>query len=63
MKFDGIKVFSATKARDRDALGDDLTEWLRRHRELEVAEVVVRQSSDSEFHCLSLVVFYRRRAR
>lgn len=57
-RFDGTKVFSATKARDRDALGEKVTEWMRRNRELEVVEVVVRQSSDREFHCLSLVVFY-----
>ena len=27
--FTGVKVFSATKARDRDELGENVTRWLR----------------------------------
>ena len=56
-KIDEVKVFSATKARDRDALGDRVTRWLEEHRGLEVLSAVVRQSSDAEFHCLSIVLF------
>ena len=59
--FDGVKVFTATKARERMDLGDVLTEWIRSHPELEVVDREVRQSSDNEFHCLSIVLFYRER--
>ena len=58
-KFKGVKVFSATKARDRNALGDRVTDWIRDNDDIEITEVCVRQSSDAEFHCLSMVVFYR----
>jgi len=56
--FSGVKVFSATRARDRDGLGEDVTRWLRANADLEVVDQVVVQSSDAEFHCLSVVIFY-----
>ena len=59
--FDGVKVFSATKARDRDDLGDVITKWIRDHPHLEVVDRVVRQSSDSEFHCVTIILFFRSR--
>jgi hypothetical protein len=59
--FDAVKVFSATKARDREALGNRITSWLR-EAPRQVADVQIRQSSDREFHCLSVVIFYRRAA-
>ena len=55
----GIKVFSATKARDRDVLGERVTAWIREHPELEVFDKVITQSSDAEFHCLTITMFYR----
>ena len=60
--FDGVKVFSATKIRDRQQLGDVLTNWLRQNADLEIVDKVVTQSSDNEFHCLSITVFYRKKA-
>lgn len=59
MQFDGVKVFSATKARDREHLGDRLTDWLGGHPEADVVNTIVTQSSDREFHCLSFTVFFR----
>lgn len=59
MTFDGMKVFSATKTRDREVLGERVTEWLRARPQLEVVDKVVRQSSDKEFHCLSVTLFWR----
>jgi hypothetical protein len=59
MKFDGVKVFSATKARERGMLGDRLTEWLDANPERKVVDTVVTQSSDQEFHCLTITVFYQ----
>jgi hypothetical protein len=57
----GLKVFSATKARDREMLGEAITTWIRAHREFEVFDKIVTQSSDAEFHCLAITVFYRTR--
>lgn len=61
-EFTAVKVFSATKAKDRDALGERVTDWLRRRKPTVVAREVL-QSSDNEFHCLSLVFFYREARR
>lgn len=55
----GVKVFSATKARERDDLGARITEWIRSHPDYEVVDKVVTQSSDSQFHCLTITVFYK----
>jgi hypothetical protein len=62
MSFTGVKVFSATKAKDRDELGETVTRWMRSNADLEVVDRVVRQSSDDEFHCLTIILFYRRKA-
>lgn len=56
-KFDVVKVFSATKARDRDGLGDRVTEWINENPRIRIVDTVVKQSSDREFHCLSIVLF------
>lgn len=58
VKFNGVKVFSATKARDRELLGEAVTSWIRTHPQCEVVDKVVTQSSDSEFHCFTLTLFY-----
>jgi len=62
MHFTGVKVFSATKAKEREELGEVITRWLKANPDLEVVDRVVSQSSDDEFHCLSIVFFYRSKA-
>jgi hypothetical protein len=62
MQFTGVKVFSATKAKEREELGETITRWLRTNADVEVVDRVVRQSSDDEFHCLSIILFFRQRA-
>jgi len=57
MKLSAVKVFSATKARDRQSLGERVTEFLQKNSNLHVMEAVVRQSSDREFHCLTITLF------
>lgn len=58
--FDAVKVFSATKAREREELGETITRWLANQKDrLEVVDKVVSQSSDNEFHCLSIILFMR----
>jgi hypothetical protein len=62
MSFTGVKVFSATKAREREELGETVTRWLRSNAGIEIVDRVVTQSSDDEFHCLTIVLFYRDKA-
>ena len=54
----GVKVFTATKAKDREALGDVITRWLADNPRARVLDKIVTQSSDSQFHCLSITLFY-----
>jgi hypothetical protein len=51
-----IKVFSVTKARERDALGERVTAWLRENPGVQILSTFVQLSSDAEFHCLSMVL-------
>jgi hypothetical protein len=57
--YDAVRVFSATKARDREVLGEAVTAWLRANPGAEVVGREVRQSSDSAFHCISITLFLR----
>ncbi len=56
--FTGMKVFSTTLMRDREAMGERITQWLNENPDLEIVERVIRQSSDKEFHCLTIALFY-----
>lgn len=51
-----VKVFSATTARARALLGDQITAWLADNPAVRVVEAVVNASSDRAFHCLSIVL-------
>ena len=57
--FDSVKVFAATKFTDRANLGEVVTAWIAQNPANEITEIAVRQSSDAEFHCVTLIVFYR----
>ena len=58
MSVSGVKVFSATKARERETLGEQVTSWIRKNQGKEIIDKIVTQSSDSEFHCLTITIFY-----
>ena len=58
VKFNGVKVFSATMAAQRDQLGERVTDWIRSNPKNEIRDVVVTQSSDEAFHCIAITVFY-----
>jgi hypothetical protein len=57
----GIMVFTATKAKEREGLGDRVTEWIRAVPPKEILDLKVTQSSDEEFHCLTITVFFQER--
>jgi hypothetical protein len=58
-EFNVVKVFSATKAKDRSELGETVTTWLKVALDKggKIIDKRVIQSSDQEFHCLSIVLF------
>jgi hypothetical protein len=57
--FTGVKVFSTTLARDRENMGENITRWLKENPNLDILDREVTQSSDKEFHCLTITLFYR----
>lgn len=58
VKFNGVKVFSATMVADRDQLGEKVTAWMASHTQHKVTDIVITQSSDEAFHCIAITVFY-----
>ncbi len=54
----GVKVFTATRAREREALGETVTRWLSENPTVRITDRFVTQSSDSEFHCLTITLIY-----
>lgn len=58
VKFNGVKVFSATMVADRDQLGEKITAWMAAHPQCKPTDVIVTQSSDEAFHCLAITLFY-----
>lgn len=57
--FNGVKIFSATMFAQRAELGETVTSWLAAHPTVKPVDVVVTQSSDAEFHCITITLFYR----
>jgi hypothetical protein len=58
VRFNGVKVFSATMVADRDQLGEKVTMWIANNSAKKVTDVVVTQSSDEAFHCIAITVFF-----
>jgi hypothetical protein len=57
-RFNGVKVFSATMAQERDQLGEKVTHWLEQHKNVKIVDKIVTQSSDEAFHCLAITLFF-----
>jgi folate-dependent tRNA-U54 methylase TrmFO/GidA len=62
ISFTGVKVFSTTLARDRENMGENITKWLKENQNIDVVDKQVTQSSDKEFHCLTITLFYRHKS-
>ena len=58
LPFNGVKVFSATMAQERDQLGEKITHWLAANPSVQIVDKIVTQSSDEAFHCLAITLFY-----
>ena len=61
--FNGVKVFSATMFADRAQLGEKVTAWLAASSQRKLTDIVVTQSSDEAFHCITISVFYQEATR
>ncbi|PZR18647.1 MAG: hypothetical protein DI536_01845 [Archangium gephyra] len=59
-QFTGVKVFSTTLARDREVMGENITRWLKENP-VEIVDKEITQSSDKEFHCLTVTLFYKQK--
>jgi hypothetical protein len=62
MQYNAVKVFSATKAKEREELGELVTRWLSANPGIEIVDHKVMQSSDNEYHCLTVIIFYNKPA-
>ncbi|MDP3236410.1 MAG: hypothetical protein Q8N26_26705 [Myxococcales bacterium] len=60
--FTGVKIFSTTLARDREMMGETITRWIKDNPQADIVDKVVTQSSDKEFHCLTVTLFYRHKS-
>ena len=58
IRFNGVKVFSATMVADREQLGEKVTSWIGGNPNKKVTDIVITQSSDEAFHCIAITVFY-----
>ena len=52
-----VKVFSVTKAKERESIGDRVTGWIAANPTVRIVNTVVALSSDQKFHCYSIVIF------
>lgn len=59
LPFTNVKVFSATLAHEREQLGEKITDWLYQHKDVQIVDKTVTQSSDEAFHCLAIILFYK----
>jgi hypothetical protein len=57
-----MQIFTATISREREQLGEKVTAWLAAHPDVEVVNTTSMQSSDSAFHCISILIFFRQAA-
>lgn len=57
MQITSVKVFSATRERDREFLGRQVKDWLAANPGTRVVQACLRVSSDDVFHCMTIVLF------
>ena len=51
-----VMVFSVTKAKDRELIGEQVTAWIAAHPDGRILKTIVALSSYFAFHCLSIVL-------
>lgn len=48
---------------DRGQLGDRITAWIANGPSRKLTDIVVTQSSDAAFHCITISIFYQEALR
>ncbi len=48
---------------DRGQLGDRITAWIASGPQRKLTDIVVTQSSDAAFHCVTISIFYQEALR
>jgi hypothetical protein len=61
--FNGVKIFSATMFADRGQLGERVTAWMASGPHRKLTDIIVTQSSDAAFHCVTISIFYQEAMR
>ncbi|HEX3761501.1 MAG TPA: hypothetical protein VHW23_22545 [Kofleriaceae bacterium] len=61
--FNGVKIFSATMFADRGQLGERITAWIANGPARKMTDIIVTQSSDAAFHCVTISIFYHEAVR
>lgn len=55
--FNAIKIFSVVHTRDRELLGERITEWIAGNAAFVPVGFDMTQSSDREHHCLTITLY------
>ena len=54
-----VRIWRRLGAHDREELGELITRWLESQSgKIKLVDKVVTQSSDNEYHCVTVVLFY-----
>ena len=61
--FNGVKIFSATMFADRGQLGERVTAWIASGPSRKLTDIIITQSSDAAFHCVTISIFYQEALR
>jgi hypothetical protein len=48
---------------DRGQLGDRITAWIANGPQRKLTDIIVTQSSDAAFHCITISIFYQEALR
>lgn len=51
-----VKVFTATKVKDRESIGEAVTRWIADNPGARIQKTFVTLTSDNRFHCISIVL-------
>lgn len=51
-----VKVFTATKTKDRESIGETVTKWIAANPSARILKTFVTLTSDNRFHCISIVL-------
>jgi hypothetical protein len=57
-----MEIFSTTMHKERQLLGEWITSWLKANPQVKPVNKIVTQSSDRQYHCLTITILYAGKA-